>query len=607
MDSLNKEVIEIKEMMVVQHQLHRLSLISGGTLRSSSTGKNTTMVGFDDVLLEIMDKLTRGELDRRITPIVGMGGIDKDESWNLFCKIVFGKDDCPIELEKIGKKIVKNCKGLPLSIVVIGGLLTKYEGTRKFWEYTLENITSSAHKFGTDLYTSFKELPMHLKPCFLYMGIFQEDEKIRVSQLIKLWVAEGFLKPINCKSLEVVAGEYLMEPIDRNLILVDKLGSKGNTKLCKIHDLLRDLCLREAQKQKFLCVIKLPNLSSTPSLNTERRIIIHGRTQEEFDSPQVLNVLQSASLARSLIVQYMSIDFYRALQSADLRFMRTLLQARFRFGVKDSKISMMPLLRHARLNIYSLPDPPNGQIDLENLQTLSSVSISECREKVVERFPNLKTLGINCRESDSESLHCFSNLGLLHKLEHLKCHFLPLPFRKTHPFKKTFQRELLQNIAFPHSLKKLTLAGSQLHWEDITTKIGTLPHLQVLKLELNAAAGADWVTAEGQFCSLKFLLINSCDDFVNWMTDNTHFPRLEHLRLEYLDKLMEIPLCIREIPTLESIELFHCSSSAVMSAKSILEEQEELGNEGLKVRVKDYEIDAALRTLARRNFEVEIM
>ncbi|KAL8464480.1 hypothetical protein ACS0TY_034126 [Phlomoides rotata] len=508
------------------------------------------MVGFDDVLLEIMDKLTRGELDRRIIPIVGIGGIDEDESWNLFCKIVFGKDDCPIELEKIGKKIVKNCKGLPLSIVVIGGLLTKYEGTRKFREYTLENITSSAHKFGTDLYTSFKELPMHLKPCFLYMGIFQEDEKIRVSQLIKLWVAEGFLKPINGKSLEVVAGEYLMEPINRNLILVDKLGSKGNT--------------------------------NTPSLNTERRIIIHGRTQEEFDSPQVLNVLQSASLARSLIVQYMSIDFYRALQSADLRFMRTLLQARFRFGVKDSEISMMPLLRHARLNIYSLPDPPNGQIDLENLQTLSSVSISECREKVVERFPNLKTLRINCRESDSESLHCFSNLGLLHKLEHLKCHFLPLPFRKTHPFKKTFQRELLQNIAFPHSLKKLTLAGSQLHWEDITTKIGPLPHLQVLKLELNAAVGADWVTAEGQFYSLKFLLINSCDDFVNWMTDNTHFPRLEHLRLEYLDKLMEIPLCIREIPTLESIELFHCSSSAVMSAKT-------------------------LRTLARRNFEVEII
>ncbi|KAL8458622.1 hypothetical protein ACS0TY_036222 [Phlomoides rotata] len=755
MDSLNKEVIEIKERMVVQHQLHRSSSISGGTLRSS-TRKNTTMVGFDDVLLEIMDKLTRGELDRHIIPIVGMGGIgkttlarnlyskpliiehfdicawatisqeydtreilsdilsqfkkegrrdstenelgemlykhlwgrrylivmddmwsieawdkvkiffpdnkngsrimittrlsnlafqftgsynfqmqflDEDESWNLFCKIVFGKDDCPIELEKIGKKIVKNCKGLPLSIVVIGGLLAKYEGTREFWEYTLENITSSAINLEDDarclqiLYTSFKELPMHLKPCFLYMGIFQEDKKIRVSQLIKLWVAEGFLKPINGKSLEVVAEEYLMELIDRNLILVDKLGSNGNTKLCKIHDLLRDLCLREAQKQKFLCVIKLRNLSSTPSLNTERRIIIHGRTPEECDSPQVLNALQSAYLARSLIVQYISIDFARALRSADLRFLRVfkvensglffsfteyelynlrymsteclnftdshlqanfywnlqILQADNSFGVMDSEIWMMPLLRHARLYFYSLPDPPNGQIVLENLQTLSRVRILECREKVVERFPNLKTLEINCGESNSESLHCFNNLGLLHKLEHLKCHFVPLSFYATHSFKKTYQRELQQNIAFPRSLKKLTLSGSQLHWEGITTKIGPLPHLQVLKLEHYAAAGADWVTAEGQFCSLKFLLIDSCNDFVNWMTDNTHFPRLEHIRLILVDNLKEIPWGIGEIPTLESIELFHCSSSAVMSAKRILEEQEELGNEGLRL------------------------
>ncbi|KAL8458632.1 hypothetical protein ACS0TY_036232 [Phlomoides rotata] len=539
-------------------------------------GKNTTMVGFDDVLLEIMDKLTRGELDRRIIPIVGMGGIGKTTlARNLYAK--------PLIIEHFDI-----CAWATIS-----------------QEYDTREILS-------DILSQFKK---------------EEDKKIRVSQLIKLWVAEGFLKPINGKSLEVVAEEYLMELIDRNIILVDKLGSNGNTKLCKIHDLLRDLCLREAQKQKFLCVIKLRNLSSTPSLNTERCIIIHGRTPEECDSPQVLNALLSASLARSLIVQYMSIDFDRALQSADLRFLRVFkvensglllsfteydlynlrymstkcldfpysrLQANFywnlqtlqsdiSFGVMDSEISMMPLLRHARLNDHSLPDPLNGQIVLENLQTLSSVSISKCREKVVERFPNLKTLRINCGESDSLSLHCFRNLGLLHRLEHLKCDFVPLSFRNTHSFKKTFQRLLLQYIAFPHSLKKLTLSGSQFHWEDITTKIGPLPHLQVLKLEMNAAAGADWVTDEGKFRSLKFLLIRSSDDFVNWMTDNTHFPRLEHLRLRYMDKLKEIPWGIGEIPTLESIELFHCSSSAVMSAKRILEEQEELGNEGLRL------------------------
>lgn len=149
---------------------------------------------------------------------------------------------------------MKNCKGVPLSIVVVGGLLAKHKGRPEYWEHTLEN-TSSAINLGDDerclqiLYTSYKELPVHLKPCFLYMGIFQDSE-IRVSELIKLWVAEGFLKPIDGKSLEVVAEEYLMELIDRNLIIVHELDSNGETKSCKIHDLMRDLCLRESSETK---------------------------------------------------------------------------------------------------------------------------------------------------------------------------------------------------------------------------------------------------------------------------------------------------------------------------------------------------------------------
>lgn len=143
-----------------------------------------------------------------------------------------------------------------------------------------------------------------------------------------------------------------------------------------------------------------------------------------------------------------------------------------------------------------------------------------------------------------------------------------------------------QNVAFPSSLKKLTLLGCRLHWEDVTAKIGPLPLLQVLKLKLDSFIGSDWVTVEGQFCSLKFLLIDFCDDLENWTTDDTHFPRLEHLCLKRLYNLTEIPSSIGEIPTLESIELDRCSYSVEISAKRIREEQEELGNEGLRLQIK---------------------
>ncbi|KAL8458315.1 hypothetical protein ACS0TY_035986 [Phlomoides rotata] len=246
----------------------------------------------------------------------------------------------------------------------------------------------------------------------------------------------------------------------------------------------------------------------------------------------------------------------------------------------------MPLLRHVELNSFFLPDPPNAHIVLGNLQTLSSVRISQCHKEVVERISNVKKLRISCEESDTDSLLCFNNLSHLHKLEHLSCYFDLYLFPINLILEETLRSELQRNVAFPCPLKKLTLFGCQLHWEYIATTIGPLPLLQVLKLKTDSFIGPDWVTVEGQFCSLKFLLIDFCDNLVRWTTDDTHFPRLEHLRLKRLDKLTEIPLSIGDIPTLQSIELERCSYSAIMSAKRIVMEQEELGNEGLRVEIK---------------------
>ncbi|KAG8379669.1 hypothetical protein BUALT_Bualt07G0113100 [Buddleja alternifolia] len=64
---------------------------------------------------------------------------------------------------------------------------------------------------------SYNDLPIHLKPCFLYMAMFPEDCEIKISRLIKLWVAEGFLKPIKDKSLEDVAMVYLKDLMTETL------------------------------------------------------------------------------------------------------------------------------------------------------------------------------------------------------------------------------------------------------------------------------------------------------------------------------------------------------------------------------------------------------
>lgn len=128
------------------------------------------------------------------------------QSWQLFQHKAFGKDNCPRSLEGIGRKIANNCGGLPLAINVIGGLLSENKNSTDIWYQVARDVSSVAAErdehFTKILSLSYHHLPHHLRPCFLYMAAFPEDYEVRASRLVRLWVAEGFLKPSEGKNLE---------------------------------------------------------------------------------------------------------------------------------------------------------------------------------------------------------------------------------------------------------------------------------------------------------------------------------------------------------------------------------------------------------------------
>ncbi|KAL3630464.1 hypothetical protein CASFOL_023448 [Castilleja foliolosa] len=137
------------------------------------------------------------------------------------------------------------------------------------------------------------------------------------------------------------------------------------------------------------------------------------------------------------------------------------------------------------------------------------------------------------------------------------------------------------------------------------TKIGTLPHLRVLKLESGSFVGEVWETVEGQFGSLKYLEISDNTDLKYWRTEScAHFPCLERIFISGLTNLEAIPFDIGD--TLESIEIIKCSDSAIFSANEILMEQEGLGNEGLQVKVLLFKHSPDVESLAAPNFHVKI-
>lgn len=231
-----------------------------------------------------------------------------------------------------------------------------------------------------------------------------------------------------------------------------------------------------------------------------------------------------------------------------------------------SEIWFMLHLRHIEIEEEAiLPNPP-VPCRLNNLQTLSTIRNFSCGNKnLLAMLRNLKKLKISAPQFRDYNLN---NLFHLQKLESLSC--------------RGFGKILLGNQAFPDSIKKLTLNWLKLSWEDMS-KIGCLPNLEVLKLR-GAAYGKKWNTAEGDFLKLKFLLLESLD-LCHWEAESSHFPRLESLIIRYCEELEEIPFGVGEIPTLKLIELYNCGVHANSSAEQIQEEQRNLGNEDLQVRV----------------------
>ncbi|KAL0356237.1 UNVERIFIED_CONTAM: putative late blight resistance proteinR1B-16 [Sesamum radiatum] len=517
-DVIKKELMNVKEEW---GDLQEQELVASASVSSSSSGKNTT-VGFDEHLIRIIDELTRDESNLQILPIVGMG-------------------DCPYpELEKVGKDIAKGCKGLPIAIVVIGGLLAKTKMKQERWEHIARNVKSFANSKDNQhcleiLSLNYNNLPIHLKPYFLYMSVFREDSMIKVSRLIKLWVANGYLKPESGKNLEEVAMEYLEDLIGRSLILISERTHGGRIRSCSIHDLLRNLCLRESKKEHLVRVSKTQRIRILPEEKT-----------------YALDVVSEPRYKKTLLIDGINTHIKK------------------RPIVVPSKVWEMPQLRHIIMDLAFLPTPVDTQdtTTLENLQTLSTMHNFRCTKEVFERIPNLKKLKARYVNIKDWSYYCLHNLSHLHRLESLSL---------------TAEDLLLEKAVFPTSLKKLSLSRCRIPWRNMTTIGSSLPNLEVLKLLNNAFRGPEWSPVEGQFPRLKVLFISD-SDLVSWRGDDIHFPNLESLFLGLMKKLEEIPSGIGHVETLRSIHLHKCSDLVVNSAKQILEEQSSYGNE-LEVRV----------------------
>lgn len=233
---------------------------SFGAAVPESVGQTRRLVILDDVWTrESLDKLmfnipgtttlvvSRSKLaDPRTTYDVEL--LNEAEATSLFCLSAFNEKSIPSGFSKwLVKQVVAECKGLPLSLKVVGASLKGRP--EKYWEGVVNRLsrgepadeTHDSRVFA-QIEATLETLDPKTRECFIDMGAFPEDKKIPLDVIINMWVEMYDLE-------DATAFAVLVDLSNRNLLTIVKDPRFGAmyTSYYDIfvtqHDVLRDLAL----------------------------------------------------------------------------------------------------------------------------------------------------------------------------------------------------------------------------------------------------------------------------------------------------------------------------------------------------------------------------
>lgn len=567
-----------------------------------------------------------GKYANRFREPHNLRSLNQEESVELLQWEVFSKAEFPTELDGVGREIAGNCDGLPLAIVVIGGVLaTKISASAAAWEKVSKSVTyflqlDPLNRMDRIISMSYEKLPYHLKECFLYLGMFPEDFGIPAWKLVRMWIAEGLIQPKDGISMEESAELYLDELINRNLIRVDEYKADGRVKTCRIHDMLRDFCKNEGGKERenFLQEIKQSSDGGLQPAVKEgdkhRRLCIHSNVLDFLRSgPRGTYVRSFVTFSEDVEIPPENISaisaafkLLRVLEAKPLKFCKIpsefyhLVHLRYlALSIKldsSSKAATLPKaftklwniqtlivdttsrtldiradimsltqLRHLKTNASTtLAKPGKESREGEKLQRLGTISPESCTEAIFDRARNLKKLGIKGKIASflEGKIGSFETLRKVGTLENLKL--------LNDVFPKAASEGKLDCLPpaykFPSNLRSLTLFNTFLDWSHMSV-MGSLEKLQVLKLKDNAFVGSRWVVGDKDALdSLEVLHIGRTDLSI-WVASHHHFPKLQRLELHNCERLKEIPIGLADIPKFQYLNVQRCKEAASSARK----------------------------------------
>nr|UBY07129.1 NBS-LRR disease resistance protein [Dasypyrum villosum] len=533
--------------------------------------------------------------------IFKMRPLNDGESRKLFFNNVFGSEGegaCPKEFEVLADRIIRKCSGLPLSIVNIASLLLPSKWNLAMWEKVESSLPSTLRTDPTSqgmkdvLILTYNNLPLHMKTCLLYLGMYPEGCTIRKDDLVKQWVAECLVSDTDYGCFDELVRRGMIQPVDTNY--------DGEVLSCTVNHMVMDLIRYKSIEDNFIIAVKY--FESTLLLPDKvRRLSLQFGGSKSAKIPESIRMSQVRSLlycGSSRCVP--SILDYCILRVLILHIWADQDQMSFDLTIIDELFRLRYLMVECNITI-NLPDKIKGLQHLETLQLdgrLSAVPsdighLENLRHLCLPSQANLRDLD---RLSNLQDLHFtlstarpIENLevtmkylgSILHKLNNLKSIILASAgsspvntssvsiscdgLSNMSPVLAHLERlELLPRICIFPSLPKwfktlnklctLKIGIRELSNSDMEIVNG-LPALSALSLYIQTAPAEKIVFGKSGFSALKYFKLRCTEPLLKFEADA--MPNLRKLKL--LFSVQEVqqhgvaPICIEHLAGLKEI------------------------------------------------------
>ncbi|AES70528.2 putative P-loop containing nucleoside triphosphate hydrolase, leucine-rich repeat domain, L [Medicago truncatula] len=507
-------------------------------------------------------------------------GLTVEQSLELFNKKAFHdlNGRCPKNLIGISSKIVEKCNGLPLAIVVIGGILApKDRNTIEWYEFN-ENINADQFKeysiVRKILGLSYHDLPCNLKSCFLYFGLYPEDYEACSKTLTRQWIAEGFVKEYGERTLEKVAEGYLKVLICRSLVQVVSTSIDGRVKSCRVHDLVHEMIL---EKHK--------HLSFCENITEGKQLSLTGMIRRLSIAPNSDNLIMEgidSSHVRSLLVlePKASLESFKRRIRTTYRWLKVLVLKKYELEIPID-LGSLKHLKYFGINVgkcFELPKSIGMLVNLETLDLRDTYFVNDnmpkeiCKLRKLRHFlgyrmslielkdgiggmTSLQTLsGVHLndseRENDNRVVELIQELGKLKQLRKLGLTGVRSKYMSAISF----------SINEMQQLEKLIISGVQSTNTFIDLDLNSPPpKLQHVKFDGNLYKFPEWIQKLRNLVKLRVTLTKQQNDAMKLLIS---MPNLLSLHISdgsdyYEDKFERLHFQVGWFTNLKELIIFH--------------------------------------------------